>query len=396
MFLPAFRQRHVTTNKIAKILTFATGAELELVVPHAAEADSLALAGPNRIELSVPDLADRAELWQLNSSASLRSDGILQLVYPAGNKIGSAFMKRPVSVTNAWTAVFSTAAVAGRALNSQGDGICFVLQNDARGTTAFSTNYTGFGYYEGTRFTTQVKMYTNGIMQIASTDISPVSLINKQHASMTVAHDAAAGTVTVITEQAAGAYANIITGVNMAAAVGAASAYLGFGAATGGSFAENIVRDFSFESEGGASDTSWQRGYLALGAATGSGTLVKKDNAALGIQDGPDNPFTNATIRLDEGGLVLRKLVYEPVTLGDDFYLSKWASWAPGGAPQTMFSLSTIAGNAVTGSQYVHALVLEDVAMPGGTYTAAHVSWLTGPGMLVVTYPPVGSMLFLM
>ena len=613
---------HLTTNKLAKTISLATDAELELAVPHAAEADSLELAGQNRFELTVPDLADRAELWQINSSATLRSDGILQLVYPAGNKVGSAFMKRPVSVTNAWTAVFSTAAVAGRALNSQGDGICFVLQNDARGTTAYSTNYTGFGYagaarpitnsfavaldltnrrlrfgtngvfvahvddlsflpglgsdsdktfvtvaydgaaavtctlmrkglqsrpytfavnlqslvgqasafagftagnssgryeqqwvddvafstsdsaksygqyggkltlaagqslgvtlnpapsqngfglgeltyadgsvldvrqpelisapapdladqglwrlngntkwkpdgrlaitsngtwsagtafttnfypvggswtarfgydigetstqpadyftfviqssspgntshtpnpgfaimwryYEGTRFTTQVKMYTNGIMQIASTDISPVSLINKQHATMTVAHDAEAGTVTVITEQAAGAYTNIITGVNMVAAVGATSAYLGFGAATGGSFAENIVSDFSFESEGGVSDTSWQRGYLALGAATGSGTLVKKGNAALGIQDGPGNPFTNATVRLDEGGLVLRKLVCEPVTLGDDFYLSNWASWAPGGALQTMFLLPSSSGNAVTAKRHV-------------------------------------------
>jgi hypothetical protein len=80
------------------------------------------------------------------------------------------------------------------------------------------------------------------------------------------------------------------------------------------------VSDFSFVSQGGAFDTSWQRGYLAVGAASGSGTLVKKGNGALGIQDGPDNPFTNATVRLDEGGLVLRKFVSEPVTLGDDFF----------------------------------------------------------------------------
>ncbi len=609
---------HLTTNKFAKTISLAERAELELAMSHAAEADTLSLAGTTGFDLTVPNLAARPELWQANSAAILRSDGMLQLAYPAGLKVGSIFMLRPLSVTNAWRMDFSLAAVAGRTLGNQGDGVCFVVQNDARGAAAFSTNvvsgfgYTGgaapvtnsfavaldltnrrlrfgtngvliaqtydlsvlpglgadsdktffsvsydgggtvtcsltrkgmqsnaytfsadlqslvrstrafvgftagntstryeqhlvgdivlstvaaaksfsqyggklalatgqslgvrvnpspaqngfglgelsyadlsvldirqptllpvpeptlaaqglwrlngstkwkndgrlaitsngtwsagtafttnlypvggswtarFGYdigdtstqpadyitfaiqnsspgntthtpnpgfaimwryYEGTRFTTQVKMYTNGVPQIASTDISPVSLINKLHATMTVSHDAAAKTVTVITEQATGAFTNVITGVNMAAAVGSASAYLGFGAATGGSYAENIVSDFSFETPVGTGDTSWRRGYLALGAATGSGTLVKRGNAALGIQDGPGNPFTNATVRLDEGGLVLRKLVCEPVTLGDDFFLSPKASWAPGGALQTMPAFTSQAGVGVT------------------------------------------------
>jgi len=612
---------HSTTNKIAKTITLAANAELELAVPHAAEADTLALAGASRFELSVPSLADRAELWQVNSSATRRSDGVLQLVYPAANKVGSAFMTRLIGVTNAWSVSFSVAAVAGRTLNSQGDGLCFVLQNDARGAGAYSTNVTGFGYagaaypvtnsfavaldltnrrlrfgtngvfiaqvydlsflpglgadsdktyfsvsydgsgqfscaltrkdqqtpvytyavnlqnligsataypgftagnsssryeqlwvddvsftasgamkafgqyggkvslaagqnlgvtinpaptqsgfglgdltyadgsildvqqpiapsvptpvltdqgmwklnacthwkpdgrlalttnanwnsgtafltnrypvagswaaqfgydiglisappadyfvfmvqrdsssntshtptpglaimwryYEGSNQKTQVKMYTNGVVQIASTDISPVNLVTGGHAVITVAYDNDAKKITVITTQSAGVYTNVFSGVDMTAVVGAKSAYLGFGAATGGLNAENLISDFAFDAPASAVG-SWQRGYLAFGTASGSGTLIKKGNGALGIQDGPDNPFTNATVRLDAGGLVLRKLACEPVTLGDDFYLSKWASWAPGGALQTMPIFSSIAGNAVTAKRHV-------------------------------------------
>ena len=613
---------HISTNKLAKTISVAAGASLELAAPHAAEADTLAMASGAGINLTVSDWAARAELWKVNSAAIARTDGALELAPASGvSAVGSVFMTRPISVTNAWQASFSLAAVAGRAYGYQGDGVAFVIQNDTRGTSAYSTNLVtgsfgyaggaapvansfalalditnrrllwgtngvftsttydlsllsglgsdmdktyfnvaydgagtvtctitrkglqtlpyafpadlqalagatqaylgftagntaarceehlvrdvafvngssaaaktfvqyggsvalaggqtlgvalnpapaqnGFGlgtltyadgsvldvsqptfaptpaptlsdqgmwqlngkanwktdgrlavstnandspgsafttnlypvtgswtasfhydigqissppadyitfaiqnqsptssshtpspgfaimwrYYEGGVTTTSLRMFTNNVAVLATTNIAPVSLKDGGPAVMTVTHDASAKTVTVITEQAAGAFTNVFTGVDMMAAVKSANAYLGFGAFTGGLYAENIVSDFSFVSQGGAFDTSWQRGYLAVGAASGSGTLVKKGNGALGIQDGPDNPFTNATVRLDEGGLVLRKFVSEPVTLGDDFYLSRWASWAPGGALQTMYTIPNSAGNAAT------------------------------------------------
>ena len=615
---------HLTTNKLAKTIALASGTELALAVPHAADADLLALAGANQFEFMVSDLADRAELWQVNSAATRRNDGILQLAYPAEKRVGSAFMTRPISVTNAWGIAFSVAAVSGRTFGNQGDGVCFVVQNDARGLSAFSTNVTGFGYagaaypvtnsfavaldianrrlrfgtngvfltsysnlsflpglgadtdktyvsvtydgagtvactlkrkgiqtgvftyaidlknlvgkttayagftagnnagryeqhwvddiafsssdsakafgqyggklalaagqtlgvtlnpapvqngfglgeltyadgsvldirqpdpivvappaptlsdkamwqlnrasrwkpdgrlgvtsngtsssgtafttnrypvadswtarfgydigdtstqpadyltfavqnsspsnlsqtpnpgfaimwryYEGTIFTTSVKMYTNGVPVVDTYNIAPVSLINKQHAEMTVSYDAPNQKVTVVTEQAAGSYTNVFTGVNMASLVGTTTAYLGFGGATGGSYAENIVSDFSFVSDSGTvADTSWQRGYLAFATASGSGTLVKRGNAALGIQDGPGNPFSGANVCLDEGGLVLRKTACEPVTLGDDFYLSPYASWAPGGALQTMPNIGSLSGCGTTAKRH--------------------------------------------
>ena len=616
---------NISTNRLAKTITLAANAELELAVPHAADADTLSVAGAgtNKFELTVPSLAVRTELWQWNSSAIKRTDGLLEVVPPVGSVVGSVFMTRPVSVTNAWQASFSLSAASGRTTGNQGDGVAFVIQNDARGAAAYSTNilsgfgYTGgaapitnsfavaldltnrrlrfgtngvliaqtydlsalpglgadmdktyfavaydgtgtvtctltrkgvqslsytfaanlqtlvgatqaylgftagntaaryeqhmvgdvaftaaasaksfgqyggkvtlgagqtlnmtvnpaasqngfglgqltyadgsvlniqqpqqqtqaaglsdvgmwklnqaahwlgdgrlavssnavnspgtafvtnlyavagswvarFGYdigettpapadyiafiiqnsspsgtthvpnpglsvwwryYEGGTNATSLRIFTNGVQVLASTNIAPVSLINKQHANMTLTYDAVAKALTIMTVQAAGTNTSVFAGIDLGTAVGSQNAYVGFGAYTGGLSAENIVSDFAFTASGGAvSDTSWQRGYLAFGAASGSGTLIKRGNVALGIQDSPDNPFTNATVRLDEGGLVLRKLVCEPVTLGDDFYLSKWASWAPGGALQTMYTLSTISGNAVTAKRHV-------------------------------------------
>ena len=613
---------NITTNRLAKTITLAANAELELAVPHAADADTLTLSGTTKFELTVPSLAARTELWQWNSSAIKRTDGLLEVVPPVASIVGSVFMTRPINVTNAWQASFSLSAASGRTYGNQGDGVAFVIQNDARGIAAYSTNilsgfgyaggaapvansfavaldltnrrlrfgtngvfiaqtydlsalsglgadmdktyfavaydgtgtvtctltrkglqslpYTfavnlqtlvggtqaylgftagntsaryeqhmvgdvafstatsaksygqyggkvtlgsnqalnmtvnpaatqnGFGlgqltyadgsvlnirqpqqqvqtagisdvgmwklnqaahwlgdgrlsvssnapnspgtafvtnlypvagswvakfgydigntttppadyfafiiqnsspsgtahtpapgfsvwwrYYEGGTNSTSLRIFTNNVQVLASTNIAPVSLINKQHANMTLTYDAVAKSLTVMTVQAAGTNIFVFAGIDIGTAVSSQNAYVGFGAYTGGLSAENIVSDFSFAPGGSAGDTSWQRGFLAFGAASGSGTLIKRGNVALGVQDSPDNPFTNATVRLDEGGLLLRKLVCEPVTLGDDFYLSKWASWAPGGALQTMFNLSTISGNAVTAKRHV-------------------------------------------
>jgi autotransporter-associated beta strand protein len=49
---------------------------------------------------------------------------------------------------------------------------------------------------------------------------------------------------------------------------------------------------------------------------------------------------------------------------------------------------------AFVGKQYVHTLVVDGVQMHGGQYTAARAAWITGTGTLVVTYPPVGTILF--
>ena len=233
---------HLTTNKIAKTIALAAGAELELAVPHAADADTLSLTGPNQFELTIPDLAARAELWQVNSSAIRRSDGILQLAFPSGNKVGSAFMTRPVSVTNAWGIAFSVAAVSGRTLGNQGDGVCFVIQNDARGVSAYSTNYTGFGYAGAARQITnsfavalditnrRLRFGTNGVFVAQVYDLSsllPELGADTDKTRVAVTYDGVGTVACVLTRK------NIQTrcftyDINLQSVVGSTLAYVGF------------------------------------------------------------------------------------------------------------------------------------------------------------------------
>jgi len=48
---------------------------------------------------------------------------------------------------------------------------------------------------------------------------------------------------------------------------------------------------------------------------------------------------------------------------------------------------------AFTGKQYVHALYIDGVMQRGGQYTSANTPWISGDGILVVTFPPVGSLI---
>lgn len=131
---------------------------------------------------------------------------------------------------------------------------------------------------------------------------------------------------------------------------------------------------------GGAwSDTSkWQNQTVAEGSgatatfdAAGSGT-VNNDMTALALRGvllgGAGYTLAGNTLALDAARLPRTDL---HVTSGATLNL------------------------AFTGKQYVHALFVNGAPMPGGCYTAANAAWITGPGTLIVTYPPSGSILFL-
>jgi hypothetical protein len=46
-----------------------------------------------------------------------------------------------------------------------------------------------------------------------------------------------------------------------------------------------------------------------------------------------------------------------------------------------------------TGKQYIHALTVDGIAQKGGVYTRNNTTWITGDGILVVTYPPNGTLI---
>jgi hypothetical protein len=274
----------------------------------------LNLETPQALAAPVPEpvLLD-AGLWKLNGKAFWKTPGQLAVSSNYNNSSGSAFTTNAYPVAGSWTAGFNYDI--GLMSTPPADYVTFTVQ----GLTPASTSHTpnpGFAlmwrYYEGSIRTTQLKMYTNGVMVLATNNLAPVNLVTGGPARMSVSHDAAARTVTVITEQAAGAVTNVFSGVNMQAAVGAASAFIGFGAFTGGYYAENIVSDLTFTTT--PLDDQTLPAYVAFDTVAGSGTLIKRGTAALGLMGDQDRPTSNVVLRLEQGGLVLGKASEEPLS----------------------------------------------------------------------------------
>ncbi len=298
--------------------------------------------------LPAPTLANQS-MWKLNQYANWKPDGRLAVSTNRNDSPGSAFTTNAYPVAGSWTARFGYDI--GLTSTPPADYITFTVQNISTNNTAH-TPTPGFAimwrYYEGGTNSTSLRMYTNGIAVLATTNIAPVSLINGQHANMTVAYDAAAKTVTVITSQPVGAVTNVFTGVDMYNAVGSAQAYLGFGAFTGGLNAENIVSDFSFAS---AAMSSGGNGYLAFDKLSGSGTLVKRGSAALGLMGDLDQPTSNLTVRLEQGGLVLRKNNLEPLSVSaarSDWVFTPEGKWGDDGTLQFCGAYGNSVGTVTT------------------------------------------------
>lgn len=275
-----------------------------------------------------PTLLDQG-LWKTNGYANWKPDGRLAISMNQNDHSGTAFTTNLYPISGNWTARFNYDM--GLHTAPPADYIMFVVQNSTPNTTTHTPN-PGFAiqwrYYMGGTNSTMVRMYKNGVETLGSTNIAPVSLYSNPLATMTVSYNASAQTVTVITEQTAGAYTNVFTGVDMNATVGTSSAYLGFAAFTGGLNAENIVSDFSFNS--GSLSSANGSGYLAFERLSGTGTLIKRGAAPLGLLGDIDQPTSNRTVRLEKGGLVLCKNNLEPLSVvgaRSEWVFSPEAKW---------------------------------------------------------------------
>ena len=256
---------------------------------------------------------------------------------------------------------------------------------------------------------------------------------------MTVDYNAATKIVTVITSQAGGAFTNFFNGVDMLSAVGSTSAYLGFGGGCGGATAEMRVRDFTMTYDSPLTDTLPSQTYLAsltlpaastntvtldtsiasgsfkiaaatvgsgatlgLAAAVQPGTLAIGAVTQLGDASYPVAAGCTLAVSNVVGGAALTKsgsgtlalsgtvATYTGVTRLTAGTLSLPAALMPS-ATDLYVTSGAFLNLAFTGRQYVHMLTVNGVMMHGGTYTSANASWITGPGTLVVTYPPVGT-----
>ena len=319
-----------------------------------------------------PTMTDQG-MWKLNNNAHWRTDGRLAISEAVNGTHGTAYTTNRYVVSGSWTARFKY-DIGGHS-DPPADYVTFSLQNRSPSSGDHYAN-PGFAimwryFQDGPK--NYLKMFTNQVEVMASYDTSPVNLTSGGIADIEVTHNPTAKTVTVIMSQAAGTYTNIIEGVDVRAALaGADSAYLGFGAATGGLNAENIVSDFSFTSDApaGASLT----GYVAFDQLSGSGTLIKRGTAALGLPGDIDRPTSNATVRLEQGGLVLRKNSLEPLdTTGarSDWFFTQYGKWGTDGTLQYCAVIEGLA-DTVTSTRRVR---INDAWTATFSYLMGAVNW---------------------
>ncbi|MDA3924349.1 MAG: hypothetical protein PF904_06610 [Kiritimatiellae bacterium] len=272
-------------------------------------------------------LADQG-MWQLTGYANWKSDGRLAVSTNANSSPGTAYTTNRYAISHSWAAHFVYDLGAHSSLPA--DYITFSMQNSSPANTVRPPNpgcSVMWRYYDGSIHTTEIKLYTNSVPVVLTTDISPVNFITGGLADITVAWDEVTRDITVTTIQSVGTNVTVISNVDVPTAVGANDAYIGFTAATGGQNAENIVSDFSF-----TSDAMLRNGYLAFDQIQGSGTLVKRGSASLGLMGSADASTADLTLRLEQGGLLLRKTAAESInTLGarSDWVFSSEGKWAP-------------------------------------------------------------------
>jgi autotransporter-associated beta strand protein len=268
----------------------------------------------------------------------------------------------------------------------------------------------------------------------------PLTLTNGVTAFV-ISYDPTAATLTSVMTQGALSITNTFTGVNIPTDVGSDFAYLGFGGGCGGAQAEMRVRDFTMTYGSLLADTVANQSYLENlilpEASTNTVTLDTSvlngtyritaatlgDGAALGV-DAALQPGTLTIAAVTQAGGATYPvasgctLALGSVVGGSDVLKTGSGTLALSGATatytgDTRLSAGTLAlpaallpsetdlyvtsgatlNLAFTGKQYVHALYVNGALMPGGQYRSATTSWITGDGTLVVTYPPVGTLI---
>ena len=321
-------------------LTYAHGATIDTTTAPAAP-----------LTLIPPTLDDPAQ-WRLNGHANWKEAGHLATSAPGTDQRGTAHTTTAYPLTGSWTATFDY-DIGTTSTPRPADFLVFILNPGGADSTANTPNpglSIMWRYYENPIFTTQLKMYTNNIGVTASQDITPINLATRRTATMTVTHDAPAKTITVTTTQASDTHTHTFENVDMFKALNSHTARIGFGGDVGGSYAENIVSNLRFTWTD-ADPAPAAPGSIGFETLTGTGTLTKRGTAALLLPGDIDRPTSNATVRLEAGGLTLRKANLEPLDLiraRSEWIFSPLGKWAPDGSLQVCPAINNSNGTGTS------------------------------------------------
>ncbi len=270
--------------------------------------------------------------WQLNGNAEWRPSGALRLTYPGVNRNGCAFLKDRITVTNAWKATFTFNT--GMTSTDPADWVTLTFQNvglslnfsvlDALAKTynaGWATTAGGiwsvrWNYYKSVKRLETVRD-PGGTTTYLANPFTPLNFTNYQQTVMTVWYNPAAKTVFIRTVQDGNVLERYAAGVDPShlAATGDGKAYVGFSGRVGGSWSENMITAFTFEEQASGYDLPINNAtYLAFDRYASSGTLTKQGQAPLALLGDVDYYPTNTTLRLADGGLIIRRVNDDPIS----------------------------------------------------------------------------------
>ena len=250
-------------NQCGISLDAAEGASVTLRSPLVASRDPLAISNGT---LALAPVADNTVTslsgWRLNSNAGCclvnEAGTELQLTDAVGSHVGAAWWTNRIDITHPFTVTFTYHSADGN--SSPADGFAWMLQTSAAGPTAigggggsigasdispsfgicnniYTSHQTGWLVNGGKQNLTDVK--TNNKIELWASDKS------ERAVTYTVTYTGRALTQTLTQ---GGNTFTLSRDVDLAAALGATSAWFGFTGATGGSYARQWITGFSFTS----------------------------------------------------------------------------------------------------------------------------------------------------
>ena len=343
-------------------------------------------------ETALPNLLLNQSAWQLNDSAAWMPDGSVRVSETdAPPKLGTFFSTSQYDVSGAWIARITYQM--GASTTQPADFFSFSLQNQS--PTATIPNTSPYLISQGlsvrwdywtTKPATQLAVYLNGNGNALSpvlTSLGNVTLSNKELTYMTLTYDPAAQTLTVLTEQPSigASHTHTFTGLSLLSIMSASGgkAHIGCTARSGGSAADDFVLSLGFESgtrvtTGTANDTA-----LAFRRYDGAGTINHEGTAALALLGDVDYAPADLTLRLNGGGLNLRRATDEP--LGTAATRGDWIGtlftnnvWAPVWTSYGDAHITTNLGNTAAGIASAHRANVARDFTANFTYISANAS----------------------
>ena len=349
------------TDNLNGTLQLASGTKLDVL--GASALGDMTVAGSDlSLEFHPHSLSCKPEQWDVNGWAKARNDGMLQLVDNKGSLAGSLFNYNMVTVNQPWTAHFSYQGFSTQSRSA--DGVVFVLQNDPRGTGALGGGGGNIGYAGASEkivnsiavaidvYNERFRLGKQGVYvgnQYFHSSIPYLGTFTEK-VDFEFSYDGSGVLSCRMSVPGYGSYTYDFD-VDVAAEVADSQAYLGFTAATGGSYGQHCISDLIFEDgSSGTPDYCRHGGQISLGSGDVLSADLIPSVQQKGFVLGTLNYADQSVIDVNDSGTDLPP----EATLADQgmWDLNGFASWKPDGGLSVSAAAQNSSGTAYTTNRY--------------------------------------------